>query len=81
MGWTVVPDALHDLLVRLKREYGDFPIAITENGSAYDDPIPTNGLVEDPERLSRTSATTSRPSRARRRPASTCRATSLVAGC
>jgi beta-glucosidase len=51
MGWTVAPDALHDLLVRLKREYGDFPIAITENGSAYDDPIPTNGLVEDPERL------------------------------
>ena len=50
-GLTVVPDALHDLLVRLKREYGDFPIAITENGSAYDDPIPTNGLVEDPERL------------------------------
>ena len=46
-----MPDALHDLLVRLKREYGDFPIAITENGSAYDDPIPTNGLVEDPERL------------------------------
>jgi beta-glucosidase len=51
MGWAVAPDALHDLLVRLKHEYGDIPIAITENGSAYDDPIPTNGLVEDPERL------------------------------
>jgi beta-glucosidase len=24
---------------------------ITENGSAYDDPPPTNGLIEDPERL------------------------------
>jgi beta-glucosidase len=51
MGWSVAPEALHDLLVRLKREYGRFPIAITENGSAYDDPMPTNGLVEDPERL------------------------------
>ena len=28
-GLDVAPDALHDLLVRLKREYGDFPIAIT----------------------------------------------------
>ncbi len=51
MGWEIAPDSLHELLVGLKRDYGDIPIAITENGSAYDDPVPTNGVVEDPERL------------------------------
>jgi beta-glucosidase len=51
MGWEVAPDALYELLVRIRREYGDIPIAITENGSAYDDPVPTNGLVSDPQRL------------------------------
>jgi beta-glucosidase len=50
MGWSVAPDALHDLLVRLKAEYGDVPILITENGSAYDDPVPSDGVVPDPER-------------------------------
>jgi beta-glucosidase len=51
MGWEVVPDALYELLLRIAREYGDIPILITENGSAYDDPVPANGLVPDPERL------------------------------
>ena len=51
MGWEVAPDALYELLVRIKRDYGDIPIFITENGSAYDDPVPSNGVVEDPQRL------------------------------
>ena len=51
MGWGITPDSLHDLLVRLKREYGDIPVVITENGAAFDDAPPTNGYVEDPERL------------------------------
>jgi beta-glucosidase len=51
MGWEVAPASLHALLLRLKHDYGDLPISITENGAAYDDPVPTNGLVEDPERL------------------------------
>ena len=51
MGWEVAPASLHALLLRLKRDYGDLAISITENGAAYDDPVPTNGLVEDPERL------------------------------
>jgi beta-glucosidase len=51
MGWEVTPDSFHELLLRVKRDYGDVPISITENGAAYDDPTPTNGLVHDPERL------------------------------
>jgi beta-glucosidase len=51
MGWAVAPDALYDLLMRLKRDYGDVPILITENGSAYADPVPSDGVVPDPERV------------------------------
>jgi beta-glucosidase len=52
MGWEVAPDGLRDLLVRIRDEYGEVPIAITENGAAYDDPPAANGCVEDPERTS-----------------------------
>jgi beta-glucosidase len=51
MGWEVTPQALHELLLRLKREYGDLPLVITENGAAFDDEPPTNGFVDDPKRL------------------------------
>jgi beta-glucosidase len=51
MGWGVTPDALHALLVRLRREYGEIPLVITENGAAFDDEVPVNGYVDDPKRL------------------------------
>jgi beta-glucosidase len=47
MGWEVTPDSLYELLVRLKREYRDIPLVITENGAAFDDEAPTNGYVDD----------------------------------
>jgi beta-glucosidase len=50
MGWGVRPDSLYELLVRLKREYGDVPLVITENGAAFDDEPPVNGYVDDPRR-------------------------------
>jgi len=51
MGWEVYPNALEELMLRLKNDYsGDLPILITENGAAYEDPAPVNGVVEDPER-------------------------------
>jgi beta-glucosidase len=52
MGWRVEPDSLTELLLRLRRDYGDIPLVITENGASFDDP-PLNGqpVVEDPERL------------------------------
>lgn len=31
-GWQIVPECLTDLLVRLRSDYGDVPIRITENG-------------------------------------------------
>jgi beta-glucosidase len=52
MGWTVEPTSLTALLLRLKRDYGDVPFVITENGASYDDP-PLDGqaVIEDPQRV------------------------------
>ena len=38
MGWEVDPDGLHEVLTRLRRDYGPLPIYITENGASFDDP-------------------------------------------
>jgi beta-glucosidase len=46
MGWEVDPEGLSEILVRVRAEYRDLPIYITENGAAYPDADP----VEDPER-------------------------------
>ena len=51
MGWEVTPDSLHEVLVRVKREYSDLPLIVTENGAAFDDEPPVNGFVNDPKRL------------------------------
>jgi beta-glucosidase len=50
MDWEVVPDGLHDLLVRLDRDYGPKAIYVTENGAAYGDVRGHDGSVPDPER-------------------------------
>ncbi len=36
-GYEIAPAALTDLLVRLRADYGDIPILITENGAIYRD--------------------------------------------
>jgi beta-glucosidase len=38
-GTPIVPAALTDLLVRLRADYGDFPILITENGAVFAAPV------------------------------------------
>ena len=48
MGWEQDPTGLHELLVRIRRDYGDVPISITENGAAFDDPEPTAGASTTP---------------------------------
>ena len=50
-GWEVHPPALTDLLLWFKRLYGDIPLYITENGSAfYDPPRAGESGVNDPLR-------------------------------
>ncbi len=52
MSWEVWPEGLYDLLVRLKADYGDIPLAITENGAAFPDEQLTDGVVDDEDRRS-----------------------------
>ncbi len=53
MGWPVVPDSFTELLVRLKKQYGDAlpPVHITENGSAEHDIPAADGSVHDADRV------------------------------
>jgi beta-glucosidase len=50
MGWEVYPQGLYDLLTRIKKDYGDIPLYITENGAAYPDSV-VNGTVDDQKRI------------------------------
>jgi beta-glucosidase len=51
MGWEVVPEALTDLLVSLRRDYGERPLLITENGAAYAEAPGPDGEVQDEQRI------------------------------
>jgi beta-glucosidase len=37
--WEIVPEAFTDLLLRLRDDYGDVPILITENGGIFPEPV------------------------------------------
>jgi beta-glucosidase len=50
MGWEVYPDGLHDVLVRVARDYQPAAIYITENGAAFPDVRVHDGAVHDVER-------------------------------
>ena len=51
-GWEVFPQGLTDTLVNFKRLYGDTPLYVMENGSAfYDPPQAEGGRVHDPLRV------------------------------
>jgi beta-glucosidase len=50
MGWDIAPNEFKDLIRRLRNEYTDLPIIITENGAAYDDVL-ENGEVHDDKRI------------------------------
>ena len=51
MGWEVNPDSLFELLLRLKADYGDPAMYITENGAAYKDQRVEKGQVQDDDRI------------------------------
>jgi beta-glucosidase len=50
--WEVFPQGLTDTLTWVRDRYGNPPIYITENGSAfYDPPVAENGVLDDPLRV------------------------------
>jgi beta-glucosidase len=51
MGWEIEPAALTELLARVRHEYPDIPILLTENGAACSDYVGQDGSVRDPERI------------------------------
>jgi beta-glucosidase len=51
MDWPVDPTGLLDVLVRLRREYGEVPLFVTENGAAYPDRPTPDGRIPDLDRI------------------------------
>ncbi|WP_433225105.1 GH1 family beta-glucosidase [Microtetraspora malaysiensis] len=47
----IYPEGLHDVLVRLRRDYDGVPLVITENGLATVDAPDADGRVHDDERI------------------------------
>jgi beta-glucosidase len=45
-GTEITPKAFTDLLVRLRDDYGDVPIVVTENGAVYNDAVHDERRVE-----------------------------------
>ena len=50
-GWEVWPDALHDMILRVTRDYDRPVIEITENGCSYTDAPDERGVVNDTKRI------------------------------
>ena len=51
-GWSVIPESLHDVLIRVARDFTSLPIYVTESGASFDDYVDPNGEVIDSERVS-----------------------------
>jgi beta-glucosidase len=51
MDWEIQASGLTSLLIRIRDEYTDLPIYITENGAAFDDYVDPNGRVLDSNRI------------------------------
>lgn len=49
--WEINPEALYLLLRDIKRDYGDIPIYISENGTSGADSVSADGCVHDPVRV------------------------------
>ncbi|WP_239123939.1 GH1 family beta-glucosidase [Rhizocola hellebori] len=50
MDWPIDPSGLEEILLRIKRDYGDIALYITENGAAFPDKV-VDGQVQDTERI------------------------------
>jgi len=51
MGWNIEPQGLVDLLLEMHERYPDLPLAITENGAAFEDELTPDGRVHDADRV------------------------------
>ncbi|HEY7484078.1 MAG TPA: GH1 family beta-glucosidase [Streptosporangiaceae bacterium] len=52
MGWPIDASGLTELVQRVHRDHPALPVAITENGAAFDDKVDADGRVHDDARIS-----------------------------
>jgi len=50
-GWPIDASGLTDTLTRLRDQYGNPEVYVTENGACYDDPLAADGTVHDEDRI------------------------------
>ena len=50
IGWPVDAGGLVDVLIRLRDQYGNPEIYVTENGACYNDHFAADGIVHDDDR-------------------------------
>ena len=50
-NWEIDPQGLTDVLVRVRDEYTNIPLYVTENGAAEHDYMGPDGMVHDPARI------------------------------
>lgn len=51
MGWEKYPHGLHNLLLMIKKTYGNIPFYVTENGAAFVDSLTDDKKVHDIKRI------------------------------
>ncbi len=51
MNWEIYPKGIYDLLIGIKKDYGDIPLLITENGASFSDKLLEDGRVHDKNRI------------------------------
>lgn len=51
MGWPIEPEGLTEILLRVKDEYTEKPVYVTESGAAFHDYADPEGEVNDEERI------------------------------
>jgi beta-glucosidase len=51
MGWEIYPEGLYETLIRVRGDYRNLPLYVTENGAAFDDRPGEDGWVEDGQRI------------------------------
>lgn len=51
INWEIVPEALGNILRRVRQDYGDIEFQITENGSCQSDLVNRNGQIVDDGRV------------------------------
>jgi beta-glucosidase len=50
-GWPIDAGGLTDALIRVRDQYGNPDVYVTENGACYDDPLAADGTVHDRDRV------------------------------